>query len=295
MVRHRPGAVIRGPVRKPPVGSLCFTWRMARLLVVSDSHLSPAAPHAEDHWTAIVADVGHRHPDLVVHAGDISMDGANDPEELRHARRRLDELPVPWRAIPGNHDIGDFGDTTEPIDDRRRAAYAAEFDEGSWNVRLDGWHLVGVDIQTLASPLPAARALWEWLDRTVTGDQPTALFVHRPLLPLGRHDDDEPRRYVTGASRHRLLDLLGRGDVRLVVSGHVHQWRDVTRGACRHVWAPSTWSSLPDTIQPTIGTKVTGAVEIVLDDTPAVRLVRPDGVADLTGDVDFRSPYGSHD
>jgi 3',5'-cyclic AMP phosphodiesterase CpdA len=268
---------------------------MVRVLVVSDSHLSPLAPHADDHWTAIVAEAGRSRPDLVVHAGDISMDGANDAGELRHARCRLDELPVPWRAIPGNHDIGDVGDTTEPIDEHRRAAYAAAFGEGSWDMRLGGWHLVGVDIQTLASPLPAATGLWSWLNRTVTGDQPTALFIHRPLLPHQRGESDEPRRYVTGSTRRQLLDLVARGDIRLVVSGHVHQWRDVMNGACRHVWAPSTWSSLPDAIQPRIGTKVTGAVDIELDETPTVRLVRPEGVADLTGDVDFRSPYGSHD
>jgi 3',5'-cyclic-AMP phosphodiesterase len=267
---------------------------VVRLLVVSDSHLSPVAPHADDHWTAVVAEVGRTCPDLVVHAGDITLDGANDAAELRHARRRLDELPVPWRAIPGNHDIGDVGETTEPIDDRRRAAYAAAFGEGSWDVRLGGWHLIGVDIQTLASPLPAASAVWSWLDRTVTGDEPTVLFIHRPLLPLHRGEHDEPRRYVSGPSRRRLIDLLVRGDVRLVVSGHVHQWRDVVSGGCRHVWAPSTWSSLPDEIQPWIGTKVTGAVEIELGETATVRLVRPDGVADLTGDVDFRSPYGPH-
>ena len=267
---------------------------MVHLLVVSDSHLSPLAPYADAHWTAVAAHVGRSYPDLVVHAGDISMDGANDAAELRHARRRLDELPVPWRAIPGNHDIGDIGDTTEPIDEHRRAAFAAAFGEGSWDLHLGGWHLVGVDVQTLASPLPAATALWSWLDRTVTGDESTALFIHRPLLPHGRDEHDDPRRYVPGPSRRRLLDLLGRGAVRLVVSGHVHQWRDVAGGLCRHVWVPSTWSSLPDAIQPRIGAKVTGAVEIELGETATVRLVRPDGVADLTGDVDFPSPYGAH-
>jgi hypothetical protein len=80
--------------------------------------------------------------------------------------------------------------------------------------------------------------------------------------------------------------------VQLVVSGHVHQWRDAASGQCRHVWAPSTWSSLPDRIQPTIGTKVTGAVDIELGPTMTICMVRPAGIADITGDVDFRSPYG---
>jgi Icc protein len=267
---------------------------VAQLLIVADSHLSPAAPHADEHWSAIVTDVGRRRPDLVVHVGDVSMDGANDPAGLHHARRRLDELPAPWRAIPGNHDIGDIGDTTEPIDERRRAAWEEAFGAGSWELRLDGWHLVGIDIQTLASPLPAAAPLWVWLEETMTGRDPTALFLHRPLMPLQEAEHDEPRRYVTRELRRRLLELIGRAGVQLVVSGHVHQWRDAASGQCRHVWAPSTWSSLPDRIQPTIGTKVTGAVDIELAATMTIRLVRPAGIADITGDVDFPSPYGPH-
>ena len=219
---------------------------MAQLLVVADSHLSPAAPHADEHWSAIVADVGRRRPDLVVHAGDISMDGANDPADLHHTRRRLDELPVPWRAIPGNHDIGDVGDTAEPIDERRRGAYEDAFGAGSWDVRLDGWHLVGIDIQTLTSSLPTAAVLWGWLEDTVDSGLPPCCSSTDRSCPYGLHEYDEPRRYVTGDGRRRLLDLIGRTGVQLVVSGHVHQWRDVVSGKCRHVWAPSTWSSLPD-------------------------------------------------
>ena len=280
--------------RADRVARTWFTGTVAQLLVVADSHLSPAAPHADEHWSAIVADVGRRRPDLVVHAGDISMDGANDPADLHHARRRLDELPVPWRAIPGNHDIGDVGDTAEPIDERRRGAYEDAFGAGSWDLRLDGWHLVGIDIQTLTSSLPTAAVLWGWLEETATGRNPTVLFIHRPLMPLRPDEYDEPRRYVTGDGRRRLLDLIGRAGVQLVVSGHVHQWRDVVSGQCRHVWAPSTWSSLPDRIQPTIGTKTTGAVDIELGATARVRIVRPAGVADITGDVDFPSPYSRH-
>jgi 3',5'-cyclic AMP phosphodiesterase CpdA len=267
---------------------------VAQLLIVADSHLSPAAPHADEHWSAIVEYVAHRRPDLVVHAGDISMDGANDPSDLDHARRRVDELSVPWRAIPGNHDIGDVGDTTEPIDERRRAAYDNAFGTGSWDLRLDGWHLVGIDVQTLTSPLPTAATLWEWLEQTAIGPDPTVLFIHRPLMPVQPDEYDEPRRYVTGEARRRLLDVVRRAGVQLVVSGHVHQWRDVVSGPCRHVWAPSTWSSLPDHIQPTIGRKTTGVVEIDLAATATVRLVRPVGVADITGDVDFPSPYSRH-
>ena len=48
----------------------------------------------------------------------------------------LDALPVPWLAIPGNHDIGDLGATSSPVDDRRRAAYQEAFGPTTWSVPL---------------------------------------------------------------------------------------------------------------------------------------------------------------
>jgi len=46
-------------------------------------------------------------PDVVIHLGDLSLDGAHGPGHLAYGRQQLDRLPVPWRAVPGNHDIGD--------------------------------------------------------------------------------------------------------------------------------------------------------------------------------------------
>jgi 3',5'-cyclic AMP phosphodiesterase CpdA len=46
-------------------------------------------------------------PDRIVHSGDVSFDGAYDEDDLAFARAEKDRLPVPWVAIPGNHDIGE--------------------------------------------------------------------------------------------------------------------------------------------------------------------------------------------
>ena len=46
-------------------------------------------------------------PDLVIHLGDLSFDGAGNAADPRHGRTQLDRLPVAWHAVPGNHDIGD--------------------------------------------------------------------------------------------------------------------------------------------------------------------------------------------
>ena len=45
--------------------------------------------------------------------------------------------------------------------------------------------------------------------------------------------------------RARLLDKLNRSDVRLIVSGHLHQHLDRTFGGQRHLWVPAVAFAAP--------------------------------------------------
>jgi 3',5'-cyclic AMP phosphodiesterase CpdA len=63
-----------------------------RVVVVSDSHFSVRTPEADRNWNAVLRHVDATEPDLVLHVGDVTVDGARDPEELRLAHRRLDRL-----------------------------------------------------------------------------------------------------------------------------------------------------------------------------------------------------------
>jgi 3',5'-cyclic-AMP phosphodiesterase len=263
-----------------------------RILQVSDSHLSPAAPYSGENWQAVLDYVDAEAPDLVIHTGDLTMNGADDVEDLRHARRQLDRLSVPWLALPGNHDIGDFGETDQPVNDARRRRYSDVFGEANWSTVIDGWHLVGIDIQTLLSDLPEAEHLWSWLQEELHETAPTAMFTHRPFRPWDAGEADDPNRYVTEPSRSRLTALATRSNVRLIATGHVHQWR-IVADDCSHVWAPSAWATIPDSVQPLIGTKVVGVVEHDLHPTGAVTstLIRPPRIAQVTIGESFDSPY----
>jgi len=73
--------------------------------------------------------------------------------------------------------------------------------------------------------------------------------------------------------------MLGRVDLRLVASGHVHQRRDFSYGHTRHVWAPSVGFVIPDAKQELIGIKETGLVEYrFAPDSFEVRHVRAQGL-----------------
>lgn len=269
---------------------------MTRIVQVSDSHLSPRAPHANANWQAVIDYVARSQPDLVVHTGDISLDGASDPAGLEHARLQLDRLDVRWLAIPGNHDIGDYGPVAQPVTPSRRARYQSVFGDAFWATAVDSWQLVGLDIQTLLADAVQAAPWWDWLEAQLLGaGGPVAVFGHRPVRPLTADAVDSPHRYIPEPARSRLEGLFDRSDVRLVASGHVHQWLTETHGGRAHVWAPATWAVLPDRVQPVIGDKVVGLVEHDLNEHVASSKVHtPSGMAQVAVGDNFPSPYDHH-
>jgi 3',5'-cyclic AMP phosphodiesterase CpdA len=127
-------------------------------------------------------------PDLVIHLGDLSLDGARDPAGLTYGRRLLDQLPVPWRAVPGNHDIGDNPQPGGPdglaADESRRQRWLETVGPDYWSLTLPGWTLLALNAQLPGSGLAAEAGQWSWLQDQVSqtpGDRQVALLSHRPL------------------------------------------------------------------------------------------------------------------
>lgn len=275
---------------------------MARLVVVSDTHLSPGDAPASAHWDAVVAHVAEARPDLVLHAGDVTLDGANEASHLNEGRRQLDRLGAPWRAVPGNHDIGDTPPTAgggdAAVNDSRRRSWTDHIGAPWWSTRLDGWALLGVDIQIMGSGLDAEAEQWKWLASTLSDagtTTPVALVMHRPVAPSPQELIRAPRRFVSAVAAQRIEELSAGADVRLVLSGHVHQFLlDEKRRPCR-VWAPTTWAVLPADRQPTYGVRRSGILSLTL--LPGggfgVERLEPRGMAQLTVGSDISDPYHS--
>lgn len=272
----------------------------ARVIVVSDSHLSDRTPEASANWDAVVDHVAATRPALVVHAGDISTDGAERLADLEFARAQLDRLPAPLAVVPGNHDVGDApgidSGQAVSLDAERLGTFRRVFGADRFSLRVGGWRLVGIDAQLMGAGSVDEADQWEWLGRELdpsVGSAPLALVTHKPLVPAAG-DTDRPSRYVPRPARDRLLGLLDAVGARLVVSGHVHQVLRHTRAGATHVWAPTTWATLPDDIQPPVGDKTTGLVALDLHDDGAadVATLSPPGLRSYTAGVDAVSPYG---
>ena len=271
-----------------------------RLVVVSDSHLSERTPEAASNWRAILDHVAATAPDLVVHAGDVTADGAVHPADLPYAGRELARLAVPCAVVPGNHDVGDIPGTGEilgpPVGADSIARFRDTFGADRFSIRAGAWRVLGLDAQVLGAGGDVEADHGDWVEREVAAipaDVPVVVVAHRPVVPAPG-DRDLPGRYVPPPARRWLLDLLGSIDVRLVVSGHVHQHIRHQHSGLDHVWVPTTWAVLPDSRQRPVGSKPTGLVDLVLHDDGRVDVAtqQPEGLRHHVLGVDVADPYG---
>jgi 3',5'-cyclic AMP phosphodiesterase CpdA len=272
------------------------------VVVVSDSHLSPQADEAESNWSAVVRHVDDVRPDLVVHVGDLSLDGQHDLNDLLHARRELDRLGARWVAVPGNHDIGDNpvlgDDPDEAVTEDRRSRWIERVGDDYWAVELGGWRLLGLDAQLFGSGLDSEAEQWDFLSAELARSPRTILISHKPVTAAEAElATAPPYRYVPAPGRDRLAERLDGGGVEVVVSGHVHQYRSFRYGSQQHVWAPTSWAVLPETMQISVGAKRCGILAFELPDVPGgepvFEFVEPDGLAQLTLAENAFDPYAA--
>jgi 3',5'-cyclic AMP phosphodiesterase CpdA len=273
-----------------------MTFRIAQ---ISDTHLSETKPFFVDNFVRIGEALRSTKPDLVLNTGDITLDGASQESDLAAARLLHDALGLPLRFLPGNHDLGDSQDAPgrdehATIDAGRRARYLRYFGADWWSFDVPGWRVLGINAQLLGSDLDEAGEQDTAIGQAMAGIglRSLALFLHKPLFDQAADESAITGRFVNPAPRRRLLERLGI-EPRLVVCGHVHQYRSTDVAGARHVWGSSTAYVLPDRRQPRYGLKEVGYVEHTLrpDGTHDSRLVRVPGAETLRIE-DFPGAYG---
>jgi hypothetical protein len=209
-------------------------------------------------------------------------------------------LPVPWLAVPGNHDVGDNPSSAaaadEGISESGRKRWLDIFGADRWSVELSRWKLIAVNAQLFQSGLPAEVDQWDWLGAQVADTdiaETIALVIHKPIAaPAGELATAPSFRFVPAGARSRLAELLSRRRLGAVLSGHVHQSRRLDLAGTMHLWAPTTWAVLPDAIQPTFGVKRCGLLTVALRPTGmAAEVVEPDGLLQLTLGRNVDDPY----
>ncbi len=215
---------------------------MTRVLQISDTHLSPTKRHFEPNWAPLAAWVQGQRPDLVVHTGDVSLNGADLDADLRHAASGMASLPAPVLAVPGNHDVGEAGHKHQPIDSGRLARWRRHFGPDWWLRDAEGWRLIGLDSMLFGAGSAAEADQLAWLQGALAGaaGRRIAVFTHRPLWIEDAAEGDRGYWAVKPAERRELLELFARSDVALVATGHLHRRHDVTASGRRHIWGAAS-------------------------------------------------------
>jgi 3',5'-cyclic AMP phosphodiesterase CpdA len=263
-----------------------------RLLLVTDTHLAPAAFPCNENWRAVKEFARTAGADLTVHLGDITLDGTEDPAQHDWALAESADWPTRLRFLPGNHDIGDNPPgagvkAKQPLKLGQLASYRRDYGSDYWSIDAGAWRLIGLNAQLFGSAGAAEAEQWAWLGGALAEarGQKLALLLHKPLFHEDPEDARPHIRYVPQPQRRWLLELLAPTDLKLVLSGHAHQFLDRTLTGVRHIWLPSAAFFIPDARQERLGEKLTGVgVLDLLPDGHRFALVTPDGMAQHTLD-----------
>ncbi len=273
-----------------------------RVIQISDTHLSPVKTHFADNWPPLAHWIAEQRPDLVIHTGDVTVDGAEVEEDLRHAAGLMRELGVRFRAVPGNHDVGDVGHLHQPVSEERLCRWRTHFGPDHWVEDAERFRLIGIDAMLLGSGEPEEAAQHDWLEAVMSdaGDRRIAGFLHRPLF-LDRPDEDDTGYWsVKPQPRSRLIELVQRHSVALVASGHLHKAHDFLHGGTRYIWSPASAFLVGPGMKapPMPGENRLGAVVYELDgrsleaDIVAIPGLSPHRIDDVIDEVYPRRPDG---
>jgi 3',5'-cyclic AMP phosphodiesterase CpdA len=225
---------------------------MARIVVLSDIHLSPTHGFFWQNWCVARDFANAANADAVIVNGDLSINGPDSDAEIAFAATALKSLRPRAMTLPGNHDVGDEPPGQDPkqiINADRLARWDNSFGTDRWTLDAGGWRLVGVNAQLFGSGMVREHAQDQWLDEQLSAPagRAIALFLHKPLFLEGPADDIVTPACMVPPARKRLLDRLHRSEVRLIVSGHLHQHRDRALGGVRHLWVPAVASAASQT------------------------------------------------
>jgi 3',5'-cyclic AMP phosphodiesterase CpdA len=213
-----------------------------RIIQISDTHVSRTHPQFATNLRAIKGWLVQQQADLIVNTGDLSMNGAVTANDLEDAVSWHRDLGVPVLCIPGNHDVGDVVTlrADQVLDEARLERYRGIVGPDQWIRDEADWRLVGINAMLCGTGHRDEDEQEQWLAGALDTSKRVALFLHKPLY--FEDPAEGPKGYwtITPDPRHRLLDIMGRADVKLVASGHLHVARREIFAGQAHVWGPSS-------------------------------------------------------
>ena len=200
---------------------------MSRIIQISDSHILPhghlayglvdtaaGLARAVKHIAAVLPEIGP--VDSVIVTGDLTDFGSAN--EYARFREIMSALPLPWLAVPGNHDSREA----------MRLAYADQKWMSAsgpicWSRDLPEFRVIGLDSSVAGMPHGELdEQTLAFLDQALATacGRPVLVGLHHPpfqtgILPMDVQSLHRPEELTTRAAAHN-------GEVR-IVCGHVHR------------------------------------------------------------------------
>ncbi len=195
-----------------------------QIVQISDTHISNDFPQRLsdlENCVRVINDLDTL-PELVVHTGDISHNGAS--EEYHSAKDVLNQLNAPYFVMAGNRD--------------NRTELLAAFADAKYQLPTDGWvqysiekypvRLLMVDTVSEGSNKgQLCEARLRHLEKMLMADtsKPVCLFLHHtPFAAVGIPD---PLQFEDWGDVDKLAAILSRfGNIRGIYCGHVHRFME---------------------------------------------------------------------
>jgi 3',5'-cyclic AMP phosphodiesterase CpdA len=232
------------------------------MLHLSDTHLSGRMNNFQRNNELMLEVLENSIHDLIVHTGDITLDGIRYEEDFSYCRSFYEKLDRDIYFIPGNHDVGDnprlsrpAADNGSAIDETRMRRYLAYYGDDRWAFNRENWLILGINSLLVGSGLPREEEQAAWIARQLTdlGDRHLALFTHQPLFVDEPDPIDLSYWTVDPVGREGLRALMEHPHLRMIASGHLHQQRSRKHGQTELVWCPSVAFTTREALVPEMG------------------------------------------
>ncbi|WP_322415028.1 metallophosphoesterase family protein [Mesorhizobium huakuii] len=251
-----------------------------KIVQITDTHFSPTKPHFNGNWAPLAAWIEQSGADLVVHTGDLSVDGADKDQDIAFCMDLMREISAPMLLVPGNHDVGHLPGSLQPVNAGRLERWRRLVGPDYWMEDAGNWRLVGLDSLLMGFDDAEDEAQFDWLRTALEsrGGRCVALFAHKPLFIDQPGEGDTGYWSVRPAQRQRLYDLIAAHDVALFASGHLHRaWQGMYESTSL-VWGPSAAFVVGDMERDMPGERLLGAVIHQFGDTVASEIVAIPGM-----------------
>lgn len=232
------------------------------VLQISDTHLSPRTQYFHENNELVLETLKASSHDFIIHTGDITLDGIRYEEDYQFCRDFFGQSGKAILYIPGNHDIGDNPQLSQPVDANgsrispsRVERFNRFYGRDRWSVDQGSWRLLGISSLLIGSGLPQEQEQYDWIRQQLStlGDRHLALFTHQPLFIDDTQSSELTYWTVDPKGWPELQALMQHPQLKLIASGHLHQQRSREVNGVRLEWCSSIAFTTREELVPEMG------------------------------------------